>query len=104
MSLCVSLKRRMQRIGQERGVDAFGAFRHQAGQGDLHDVLCVSYGNAVYLGGRFHEDGLRHKVCGIDEVAQGTGDPFRAPGGIQAKFLIVFPIGAGVGCHGIYGV
>ena len=100
----IRFKACIQRVSQESGVDAFRAFRHQAGQGDLHAVRRMLYGNAVYLGSRFHEDGFWHKVCGIDQVAQGTGNPFRASGGIQAQFLIVFPIGAGVGCHGIDGI
>ena len=101
---CVGCKARIQGVRQEGGVDALVPLRHQAWQGDLHAALRMSYGNAVYLGSRFHKDWFRHKVCGIDEVAQGTGDPFRTPGGIQAQFLIVLPICAGVGCHGVYGV
>ena len=104
MFFCVSLKYCIQRIGQEGGIDSFVPFRHQAGQGDLYTVLRMLYGNAVYLGSRFHKDGFRYKVCGINEVAQGAGDPFRAFGGIQTQLFIVFPISAGVGCHSIDGV
>lgn len=65
MFFCVSLKHCIQRIGQESGVDAPVPLRHQAWQGDFHAALRMSYGNAVYLGSRFHKDWFRHKVCGI---------------------------------------
>lgn len=67
---CVSLKHCIQRIGQEGGIDSLVPFRHQAGQGDLYTVLRMLYGNAMYLGSRFHKDRFRYKVCGINEVAQ----------------------------------